>query len=46
MRKSFMICIPRQIKWKIWAGHVAGVGTEGDVQAKIFVGKILTKVSV
>jgi len=46
MRKSFMNCIPRQIEWKSWEGHVAGIGTEGDVQAKIFGGKILTKVSV
>jgi len=45
MRKSFMVCIPRQIKWESWAWHVASTGSEGVVQAKIFVGKILTKVS-
>jgi len=27
-----------------WAGHVAGTVSEGNVEAKIFVGKILTKV--
>jgi hypothetical protein len=26
-----------------WAGHVAGKVSEGDVQAKVFVGKMLTK---